>query len=249
MTKVIVSGGCSFAYGFNLENRSERYSKVIAGAYGKDLIDVSIAGCSNEHIGSCMAIGINRALQNYDAKDIVAIVGWTDMMRYEAWNKFQNRIQSFYIDQESHRNGDFIDGDPVARTIAANAAFVARHVWTAEWSYYKLVHAFNYVSAVCRSHGIPVIHRASLPLARFPFAKGNVKFSENKNEWYTEQVVMPDDQDTFDKLFHSRTFHGLTREDPVKYQIENGFDSHPNSLGHAKWAECLMSVHGDVLGR
>lgn len=241
MSKAIVSGGCSFAYGFNLDNQDHRYAKVIANAYGKQLIDVSVAGSSNENIGACMAMGINRALHTHDPKDIVAVVGWTDMMRYESMNKGLGYPQSIYVNDDDHQHGNPI-------TIPkANAIFVAQRLWTPEWAYYKLVHAFNYVMNVCKAHSIPIVHTANISLGKFELPSKKVLHSMNDASSYTNQIIHISDKKAFDALFQGNSFLKMIQAGAGQYQI-GVHDHHPNTVGHAEWARRIMSEHGNILG-
>jgi hypothetical protein len=240
MKKVLVSGGCSFAYGFNLIDRDDRYSKILSREYDLELIDTSTSGASNENIAAATVTGVHRALQKYKPREIVVVVGWTDQARFEYWDKSIERIQSAFINHRQHANGS---RDQHHRNVSD---FVIENMWTAEFGYYRLIHAFNYLNSFCKAHGVVVINKPSLTLFKIPFEPGVIRNSEMSCDAYTENVIMPVDIRAWESIFVSTSFHEFTAK--RKQQLIPGLDSHPNPEGHRGWADKMKKEYGNVLG-
>ena len=68
MSRILVSAGCSFAFGANLQDKEQRYSRTLATHYGMELIDVALPGVSNQHIVSAACYGIQQALKRESPK-------------------------------------------------------------------------------------------------------------------------------------------------------------------------------------
>lgn len=75
MFDVVVSAGCSYAYGEELTNENARYSKVVADSYNARLLDFSQSGVSNEYISQTTINGLLH--DNVDPEKTLVIVQWT----------------------------------------------------------------------------------------------------------------------------------------------------------------------------
>ena len=236
MYKCLVSAGCSFAFGFNLPDRSKRYSQLVADHMGIELYDVSMAGASNEAIASTAVVGLNRALRKFKPEELIILIGWTTTERFEFFHKNHGRIMSAMINHKTHRVGD---SDPLLKEVNS---FVAEKMWDHSYGYYKLVHAFNYVHSFCRNNNIKVIHKQNVKHhpAYFPGIK--LKFTQIKNKHLIESALSPD----YKKDFEAWSLHDSCFQDVIMKRrliLRPGFDTHPNEEGHAFWFKHLIASH------
>ncbi len=242
MSKVIVSGGCSFAYGFNLKNRDDRYASLLANHYGVDLIDVSGPGKSNETIATSVSYGLTQARKKYDPSNIVVIVGWTETARMEYWDKERAMLQSCFftgyiphtILAEKQRLGLISD-------------FITNKLWDPCYSYHKLLHAFNYVHALCVASGVRVIHLKNLNIIKATMPNhGKNRLDSLRLTNYTEDSIFPESKSMFDAMCEATSFRDLIIKDQ-KYLLSPGIDHHPNELGHQMWAKQIKQLYDYII--
>jgi hypothetical protein len=234
MCKVIVSGGCSFAYGFSLPDRSKRYAQLLARLLDVELIDVSTSGASNENIASATAFGIAEAIKRYKPEEIVVIVGWTEMGRVEFWDKKLVRLQSTFPNQNKNKTESY------QKDIAT---FVGKHMWEPCYSYYKLIHAFNYVHNLCKSHSIQVIHLKNVNFFKAKMPAGKILNSSMRTEWYAEGILSEPDQLCFNQLYDSQSFDGIISQRSDYVFNDNG---HPTALAHQFWANQIHQHNTNI---
>ena len=224
MYKCLVSGGCSFAYGFNLKERDKRYANLIAQHLDVELIDVSAAGMTNEFISAAAVFGINKALQKYSSEEILVIVGWTTTERFEYFNNHVGRIVAGYVNAKHHAYGDKRKGD------MERAQFISQHFWSPAYGYYKLIHSFNYVHSFCRAHNVTVIHKHNVQHypARFPSMK--LLHTKVSNSDLLDQCLTLDAKNHFKRMSDERSFQEFTMKENLI--LNPGVDTHPNEKGN-----------------
>ena len=239
MIKCLISGGCSFAYGFNLRNRDERYAKILADHMTADLIDTSAAGMTNEFIAAATISGIVKALEinQYQPEELLVLVGWTTTERFEYFNRKVGRIMSGYVNAALHVHGDMTQQDK------DRSELISKELWDPSYGYYKLVHAFNYLNSFCKAHNVKIVHIANIPhiKARFPSVK--LRNAAINNNDIIRGSLTSEVETALTALSGERTFQELTMRDPFKYTLNPKFDTHPNSAGHAMWAEKLIQKY------
>lgn len=237
MYKCLVSGGCSFAYGFNLGNRDNRYANLIAQHLGAELIDVSAAGMTNEFISAATVVGINKALQKYSPEEIIVIVGWTTTERFEYFNKKVGRIMSGYTNVSKHIYGDKKEGD------YERSLFISQHLWSPAYGYYKLINSFNYVHSFCEARGVTVIHKHNVQhhAARFPSIK--LLHTDVNNSDLIDRCFTTDAKKHFERMSEERSFQDFVMREQF---IISKKDTHPNEKGNIRWAERLITKHPEL---
>ena len=240
MYKVVVSGGCSFAHGFGLKNRDDKYSSLLAKHLGASLIDVSVSGSSNENIAAATVYGINQALKKADPSKILVVVGWTEISRFEYWNKKIARIQSAFMFSENHK---FSAADRLSNATFISH-FIRENMYEPCYTYYKLLHAFNYVYNTCKAYNIQLINLQNLVLIKARMPSGIILNSEMRTENYTNDVVSSEVTDAFNSMYRSESFLQLIFKDEA-YRIP--LDAHPSALGHKVWFETITERHKDIL--
>lgn len=235
MLKALVSSGCSFAYGFHLEDRTKSYAYLLSKLLDVELIDASTSGASNENIASATAFGVAEAIRRYKPEEIVVVVGWTEMGRMEFWDKKLARIQSVFPSQRKENSQTY------QKEISK---FVSNYMWEPCYSYYKLIHAFNYVQCLCKAHRIPVIHLKNIDLYKVKMPFGKIWNSTMRSEWYSENILSEQDQLCFDRMFESRSFYSIITERSDYVFSDNG---HPTALAHQLWANQIYQQNTDIL--
>lgn len=242
MYKCLVSGGCSFAYGFNLKDRDKRYAKIISQRLNMKLIDVSAAGMTNEFISAATVSGINKALQQYKSDEILVIIGWTTTERFEYFNKRIGRIMSGYVNLSHHKHGSAKREEDREISIV-----ISDHMWDPSYGYYKLLNSFNYVHNFCKAQGVTVIHKHNVKYypAHFPDIKLNN--TEVRNSDLIELCLTADAKEHFDRMTVERSFQDFV--DINRYWNIPGKDTHPNERGNMLWAERLMVKHPELMER
>ncbi len=239
MYKCLVSGGCSFAYGFNLLKREHRYAKILADRINADLIDVSAAGMTNEFIAAATVSGIIKAMEvkYYKPEEILVLVGWTSTERFEYFNRRVGRIMSGFTNIAHHLNGDMQQED------RDRSEYMSKVLWDPSYGYYKLIHAFNYLHSFCKAHNIRIIHKANIihVRARFPYIR--LRNTEVKNSDLIQEALTAEFEEVFNVCSGERTFQELVMKNPLLYTIDPKYDTHPNPAGHAMWAEKLVEKH------
>lgn len=249
MKKVLVSLGCSFAWGDGLLDKQHRYSNIIADRFQLKLINYGVSGASNEQIASLGVIGINKALQLYKPEDVVVIVGWTGQSRFEYWDTFQSSIRSAYPQQSVHPDLHVPPNQEQAfRRHLKVSQFVEDNMWCPAFGYYKLMHAFNYLNTYGESKGIDIINVANISLFKIklpPFPTRNPHISSSL---FTANILNEKHQIIFDRLLTRGTsFADLLDTDQERYCVSD-MDSHPNSEAHKIWAERIINENKDILG-
>lgn len=240
MYKVVVSSGCSFAHGFGLENRDDKYSSLLSKYLDTSLIDVSVSGSSNENIAAATVYGINQALKIADPSEILVVVGWTEISRVEYWNTKIARLQSAFMLSENH---GFSATDRLTNTTFITK-FVRENMYEPCYTYYKLLHAFNYVYNTCKAYNIKLINLQNLTLIKARMPSGVIINSGMRAENYTADVVSSEVSDAFNSMFRSRSFLQLIFE-AEDYRLP--LDAHPSALGHRVWFETIAERHKDIL--
>lgn len=239
MSAIIVSGGCSFAHGFGLKNRHRNYANILAEKYQTDLLDVSVSGASNENIAASTAFGINRALSYKKYNKIIAIVGWTEMERFEYWDKQILRLQSLYMNRDAHIISD--RGDRINKM----SNFVYENMWDPCFSYYKLIHSFNYIYNICKAHNVQLINLKNIDLVKVKMPSGRILNAAVRTQDYTEGVLSQEATNIFIKMCNNPSFLQLTETD-TKYRIDPGRDDHPSELAHLMWAETIEKDNQEI---
>jgi hypothetical protein len=251
MTKVIISGGCSFAYGYGLNDRNKKYASLLAEKTGAELVDVSVSGSSNENIATSVVYGLNQSLKKHKPENIIVIIGWTEIARMEYWDKSIARLQSCFLHGFIPKNTNSSRHQLLRNT----QIFVEKHMWDPCFSYYKLLHAFNYVNSLCKLHGVSVIHLQNLNIIKAKMTAGPVGLTSMRCEYYTDGVLSVEDEETFnamcDSVSFSRFLFNLYHESVKKYLPEQllvkpNVDNHPNELGHQLWAEEIFNKHQSI---
>jgi hypothetical protein len=235
MLKALVSSGCSFAYGFCLEDRTKSYAHLLSNLLDVELIDTSTSGASNENIASATAFGVAEAIRRYRPEEIVVVVGWTEMGRMEFWDRKLARIQSVFPFRRSENSQTY------QKDITK---FVSEYMWEPCYSYYKLIHAFNYVQSLCKAHGIPIIHLKNIDLYKTSMPSGKILHSTMRTEWYSENILSKQDQLCFDKMFESQSFYSIINERSDYAFIDS---KHPTAIAHQFWANQIYQQNTDIL--
>ena len=245
MAKVIVSAGCSMAWGMGLREARDKYSRVIASTYGRNLIDVSCAGASNEHIASCGVYGVHQALLRNQPEDIVIVVGWTEQARMEYWDVQTEIIKSAMVQRKIPPHlinvPSFIDESVLFD-------FVGRNMWSPGFGYYRLLHAFNYLNSFCESRGVKIINKANISLFKIKLPPTKQRNTLNNPSLFTESVLTPSQQVVFDSLFEKDcSFGDFIQAGGDKFCVSET-DLHPSSMAHRLWAERIINENKNVLG-
>lgn len=241
MFKCLVSGGCSFAYGFNLRDRNKRYAKILANHMQCELIDVSAAGMTNEFIAAATISGITKALNNYKAEEILVIVGWTTTERFEYFNKSLGRIMSGYVNPSVHLHGDKLTHDQ-----QKVAEVVSKYMWDPSYGFYKLIHAFNYVYAFCKQIGVSVINKHNVNHYSAEFPNIPIKHTDIMNRNLIENAVPEAVWDCYKTWSTEKSFQDFCLIHKLVIDITR--DTHPNEEGHKRWAERLIIKHKELSG-
>lgn len=245
MARVLVSAGCSMAWGMGLRYAKDKYANVIASQYGMDLIDVSCAGASNEHIASCGVYGVHQALLRYKVEDVVLLVGWTEQARMEYWDVRMEIIKSAMIQRrlppELENVKTYVDEDVLFN-------IVRRNMWSPGFSYYKLLHAFNYLNSFCDSRGVRVINKANISLFKIKLPPTRQRNTLNNPSLFTESVLTPSQQVVFDSLFEKDcSFGDFIRAGGETFCVSET-DLHPSDKAHRLWAERIIDENKNILG-
>ena len=235
MYKCLVSGGCSFAFGFNLKNRDKRYAKLIADHMKVELIDVSAAGVSNDFIASATVSGITRALSKYAPEEILVLVGWTTTERFEYFNKEHGRVLASFVNPGNHRYGNVKEPDLL------RSEYISQNLWDPSYGYYKLVHSFNYVYSVCKAYGIKCIHKHNVMHHAAHFPKIKLRHTLLRNEQLSNLALTPDAQQCLKSWSQEVSFQEFTMK--KAYVVAPGFDTHPSEQGNVSWAAKLVVKH------
>lgn len=230
------------AYGFNLPDREKKYSSLLANHFNAELIDVSAAGASNDNIAAATAYGINQALTKASPSEIVVLAGWTEMDRFEYWNKDQVRIYSLFMNRERHKYGDLSKVSKEAEL----TEMAIEHMWEPCFGYYKLVHAFNYIDNLCRAHGIRVIHLQNIEVLIVPMPNRRLSNASIRLEHYTKGVFSPETAKAFRDMYNGSNFLDFVFADK-RYRLEPGRDDHPSELGHKMWADKILKKYAGLL--
>jgi hypothetical protein len=249
MKKVLVSLGCSFAWGDGLLNKQHRYSNIIADRFQFELINYGVSGASNEHIASLGVIGINKALQVYKPEDVVVIVGWTSQARLEYWDISKSCIRAAYPQQSIHPDLRLPPSQELAfRNHQKISQFVENNMWCPAFGYYKLMHAFNYLNTYSESKSIDIINIANISLFKIKLPPTPTRNPHISSSSFTANILNTKHQTIFDRLLNRGTsFADLIDTDPERYRVSD-MDSHPNSEAHSVWAESIINENKDILG-
>lgn len=238
MYKCLVSGGCSFAYGFNLKDRDKRYANLIAQHLEVELIDVSAAGMTNEFISATTVFGVNKALQKYSSEEIIVIVGWTTTERFEYFNNNTGRIVSGYVNLKHHVHGDRKKGD------LERSRFISEHFWSPAYGYYKLIHSFNYVHSFCKAQNVAVIHKHNVKHYPASFPSMKLLHTKVSNSDLFDACLTPDAKSHFQRMSDERSFQEFTMNNNLV--LDPKIDTHPNEEGNILWANRLMTKHSEL---
>lgn len=233
------------AWGEGLHNANDKYSKVIASICQGDIVDVSTAGASNEHIASCGVHGVHQALFKYNARDIVVVAGWTEQARVEYWDVQTKMIKSAMVQQKIPPHSINVPSHVVDSVLFD---FVGRHMWSPAFGYYKLLHAFNYLNSFCDSRGVKVINKANISLFKIKLPPTKQRHTLNNPSMFTENVLTPLQQVAFDLLFKNGcSFSDLVRAGGETFCVSET-DPHPSRIAHQLWAERIVNENKSILG-
>ncbi len=235
MTVTLLSGGCSYAYGYGLENRNDRYSYIIAKQRGWELVDVSGGAFANESIATAVISGINKLLNNGKTPDtIVVVVGWTSQPRMEYFDTARNKIMTMLTVPPDH----YVH-QPLQNVSGYDRAEIAAAMWHSGYGYYKYLHAFNYVDVFCRLHGIKIIHVQNLDI--FP-----VKMPD-EDRLHTEIKTNELITNALDSVANARLKHLLKQKTfaSVARNMKDMDDTnHPRAASHFEWAHYIEGMIG-----
>ncbi len=235
MFKCLVSGGCSFSYGFNLPDRNTRYAKLLADHMGVELIDVSASGMTNEFIAAATIIGVNKALLKYKPNEILVVHGWTSTERFEFFNPDTGNVGTGYTNPFHHRHGDQKQKDK------DRSDFIRKNLWSHAYGHYKLITSFISLSSYCEVNNIKIIHKLNVnsPYAKLPNISKPHSMVCNKD--YNNFFLTGKYLSEFEMLCRSKSFADITSK--KIYHLKPGVDTHPNALGNKIWAERLIRKH------
>jgi len=92
----IVSDGCSLVWGQELENRDNRFVKIIANSFNTNLHDSSCPGKCNQLIATDIVDNVLDLIHNkkIPAENILVIVNWTFFKRLPYYNSNADSIES-----------------------------------------------------------------------------------------------------------------------------------------------------------
>lgn len=244
MKKVLVSCGCSQAFGQNLVSRQSRYAAVIGDHFNLDLVDVSVCGASNESIGYQVPIGVNKALElGYEPEEIVVLVGWTALDRMDHFNTHTNRYGSVFVNLEAqHARGDAI----LHKSNVESARFVRENMWHEGFGFLKQLNAINYAMSYCSMAGVGFVQVLNLPSWQIGMPRGMITNSNLAQHDYTDplKVVHRKFRRSVAEMFAKKSLFDLTMTNPPKYQIDPQRDTHPSAEGHAMWATKIIHERG-----
>lgn len=232
---IIVSAGCSYAAGYGLENRADRYANLLAKRTGFDLIDMSTSGASNDYIASCAVTGVNIALERAPAKEIVLIVGWTTQSRLEYYDNDVNLVLSIMT---AYRGPgyDIPVGDIPREKLA-------RALWHPAYGYYRFLCGFQRVESFCREVGVKVIHLNNINVHPIKFVDAQNEQSRFRQPIIMDKMMSPQQSVALGELLGQQSFQ-------VYCNSRKFLDGtvHPTPPGHADWAQKIIDKHGDTLG-
>lgn len=233
--KHLINAGCSFSYGWGLKKHlgETPFGEIIAGHLNYKYHSTAQPGVGNTYIANCTVNKLKKLIntEKINPSDIVVLVGWTDMGRYDFWDKEKKKVDSIILK---------IDGRQVSRQISRPyynevCTFFTEKMWDPVLSFYQSVNALCYLNDVCKYYGVSIINLANLRLFRV-------------NSTLTDGIVN-DYKQVIDKLMQKdSTFLSFVRTDPNKYQCMPGVDSHPNFVAHQEWATIIMEKYSDILG-
>jgi hypothetical protein len=237
MYKCVISGGCGYAYGFGLNDRSKRYAQFIANHLNAVLIDRSITNAGNELIASSLVVGINEALKTYKSNEIVVLVGWTTIERYEYYNMEYGRITSSVKDEFRLVGNE-------ANSQIRIAKFINSNLWDPSYGYYKMIHSFNYLNSVCETKKIKVVHRRNTghnQAFNRGFPKVSVPHSEINNKDLIDKALLNEYAHQYKICMESDVFEKFAEK---KGMISK--NKYPTEEGHYNWAKHLIAQHGSL---
>ena len=92
----VVSGGCSYTWGQELENRDKRFTKIISDSFNATLHDTSMPGSCNQLI--CTDV-IDKVLdlihnQKISSEKIFVVINWTFLERLPYYNPNKDSIET-----------------------------------------------------------------------------------------------------------------------------------------------------------
>jgi hypothetical protein len=239
MKKVLVSAGCSYAYGYMLQDRSDRYSNIIAKKYGLGLIDLGAAGVANETIASFAIAGVNRALEMYKPEEITLLVGWTSQGRMEYFRKKIDTVLAWLVAGHTTNPSTLnMLTDDISAFDILNAA------WTPGFGYYRFLSAFNSVNTHCKYYGVDIVNRQSmtmLPVA-MPEGAAEGKHRATSQTIFNKYLLSRDCKDALKELQDTSVFRDIVLP---SNELDN--TNHPTKEGHQRWAEILMKDHHNKL--
>jgi len=238
MFKCLVSGGCSFAYGFNMTDKTKRYSALLAKKFNIQLIDVSSAGASNDFIASSVAYGIKQALEKFNPDEILVMVGWTSIERFEYFKKSIGRVVSGLVNLKQHRFGDNIEDFHIYK-------FIGENLYDHSYGYYRFIHSFNYIFSLCKGHGIKNIFFNNIAPIPFRFPSVKLLYSNVRNENLQTYVLSAEAKKVFMKFTKEESFQDLLLKNEKLWLISN-HDSHPNELAHQYWASFIEKNNPEI---
>jgi hypothetical protein len=235
---VLISGGCSYAYGEGLANRDDRYAQKVADYMDKELVDVSVPGASNDYIASCVIMGINRALsQGKQPSDIVVMVGWTSQARYEYYDTGVDLIMSVMAmvgpGTQHHKIGN-VSRDQIVESM-----------WGPSFGYYQFLRAYQRVDAHCKLLGIPVIHKQSINVYAINFRAAPHAFASFAQNEIINHALTPEQKKSVKHLLNQSSFQTMAAADKELDETQ-----HPTSPSHFKWANLIIydfeKTHGKM---
>lgn len=232
MFKCVVSSGCSYAYGYGLEDRDQRYARIIANHYEAELIDVSMAGISNDTIASFTIVGINKALKRYKPEDILVIVGWTTTARVELWDRTNNKIAAAFVAGTSagrRKENSYLQ---------LADEFYDKHTYEPCYGYYRLLNAFNYVETVCELKKVKIVHAHNLRCVPANFGPYDWYYTEIRTNEILKETTSPHTMSRLEQMCKEENFYDLcNRKKLFNLPISK---YHPSKDGHMIWSERIQ---------
>lgn len=232
---IIVSAGCSYAHGYGLANKDDRYAALISEYSGHELIDMSTSGSSNDYIASCAVAGVNAALKKAAPQQIALVIGWTTQSRIEYFDKDERLILSIMTAYRGLENEYNIGGIPRER--------IASALWHPAYGYYRFLCGFQRVESFCKDVGVKVIHLQNINLHPIPFEDTKCVQSRFRQPFVLDNLLTDEQREKLGLLLEQQSFQVVCKS---KKLLDNTV--HPTAVGHSMWAHMIMEKYGYTLG-
>lgn len=232
MQRILISGGCSFAYGDGLLNRNDSYPYIIANNYNFKILDITCRGASNDVISTSIVSEINRVLdKKVNPNRILVLAGWTESLRYDVYEKETNEILSV------RPNGSQTSINSIERSVLIQA------MHHPSFGYYRTLHSFNYLNTVCNHLGIKIINLHNVDIYPCDFLNNKHSLGNIVHNILIDHALTGNTKLKFKDLIKAPIFINLAR----KWK-DLDITGHPGTLSHRNWANYIMEKYDDLLG-